>query len=487
MTSATPDFTGSAYAPIAYATEAYLNAPRTLDYFWREFRWNSWDGRGADLELGVDFRHPLYGTSWNAYGGGGHIYFTAGLRSGLIHPSGVSGSVLSHEFFHNVLEAANPLTYWGESGALNEAFADLAGQSVRDWFTDVVSNECSSDGLTGIRDMSNPPAYGQPQRYADLVRTTDDSGGVHTNSGIVNKAHALMTKGSGPTGAFEGYVINGFDPRDLPRSSRLTSHLVVSAILGRHFPPTTSLRNYGAGLYAWCQSQAALFANHGSSAEAGCGVVHDSLAATGLIPHTAYPVDLVVTQVQARLGFRVTDDSRRLFRPNGMTQLSYRLANRGSATFNGPAVVEARSQDGTVSFGSDGSDGLFVGPDRQSDERIFHVNLASLIPTLPAELVLRLDAGDRDSTPYNNLVRIPISAEPIPFGEVSSFAPNGGRLELRISQTGNVPLRSGDVAARLLYRESVDGPFAYPPGHRSNGSRLTRSRTTRAPPPRCST
>ena len=43
--------------------------------------------------------------------------------------------------------------------------------------------------------MSNPTKYGDPDNYADRYTGTDDNGGVHTNSGIINKAAYLLAEG----------------------------------------------------------------------------------------------------------------------------------------------------------------------------------------------------------------------------------------------------------------------------------------------------
>ena len=39
-----------------------------------------------------------------------------------------------------------------------------------------------------LRSMSNPEQFGQPSHMKDYVYTEKDNGGVHTNSGIPNKA-----------------------------------------------------------------------------------------------------------------------------------------------------------------------------------------------------------------------------------------------------------------------------------------------------------
>lgn len=62
----------------------------------------------------------------------------------------------------------------------------------------------SGEGDDGgaIRDMWNPTCYGDPGKISDAEYhcTDDDSGGVHTNSGVVNHAFALLVDGSTSNG-----------------------------------------------------------------------------------------------------------------------------------------------------------------------------------------------------------------------------------------------------------------------------------------------
>ena len=57
--------------------------------------------------------------------------------------------------------------------------------------------------------MENPPAFGDPDRMLSLNYTSDpgelDGGGVHSNSGVNNKAASLMVDG----GTFNGQTITG--------------------------------------------------------------------------------------------------------------------------------------------------------------------------------------------------------------------------------------------------------------------------------------
>ncbi|MEZ4986112.1 MAG: M4 family metallopeptidase [Saprospiraceae bacterium] len=60
---------------------------------------------------------------------------------------------------------------------------------------------------SGIRDMWNPTCKSDPGKVSDVQYwcSTGDSGGVHSNSGVVNHAYALMVDG----GTYNGYTIAG--------------------------------------------------------------------------------------------------------------------------------------------------------------------------------------------------------------------------------------------------------------------------------------
>ena len=106
--------------------------------------------------------------------------------------------VVGHEMFHGVTEATARLEYVAQSGALNESISDIFGIIIanflepdpRTWNWKV--GEGLSPKGEPFRDMSDPTLHGQPAHMKDfkvLPRTrSGDWGGVHTNSGIHNKA-----------------------------------------------------------------------------------------------------------------------------------------------------------------------------------------------------------------------------------------------------------------------------------------------------------
>jgi hypothetical protein len=113
--------------------------------------------------------------------------------------------VTGHEVTHGVIHSigANPiLDYEKQSGALNESFSDIFGEMIEaranggmpDWLIGTVLNQV-------IRNMSNPPALNiapgvpYPAKMSSFINTTNDQGGVHLNSSIINRAYYLIAAG----------------------------------------------------------------------------------------------------------------------------------------------------------------------------------------------------------------------------------------------------------------------------------------------------
>ena len=103
------------------------------------------------------------------------------------------------------------LEYQGQPGALNESVADVFGALTEQYSlghaaadaTWLIGAEIFTDAVQGkaLRSMIAPgTAYDddelgkdpQPDHMSGFVRTTEDNGGVHINSGIPNRAFALF-------------------------------------------------------------------------------------------------------------------------------------------------------------------------------------------------------------------------------------------------------------------------------------------------------
>jgi Zn-dependent metalloprotease len=110
--------------------------------------------------------------------------------------------VLASEMGHLVVQYSAKLTYSDQNGALNTHFSDLCAVLVEQWNKKQSVDEASwlvAEGVWGpkmkgvaLRSMKEPgTAYdgdSQPSHMKDLVKGTEDNGGVHINSGIPNRA-----------------------------------------------------------------------------------------------------------------------------------------------------------------------------------------------------------------------------------------------------------------------------------------------------------
>lgn len=164
---------------------------------------DSIDGMGMDLKGTVHFGKNYNNAFWNS------IQMTYGDGDGIIFATFVLLEVIGHEMFHGVIEHTCNLEYYGQPGALNESLADIFGVGLRQWVFKISVDKDSwlvgagifAKGVKGraLRDMRNPgtayndPRLGrdrQPAHMKDFLVTSADNAGVHTNSGIPNKAFA---------------------------------------------------------------------------------------------------------------------------------------------------------------------------------------------------------------------------------------------------------------------------------------------------------
>ncbi|WP_342415321.1 M4 family metallopeptidase [Paenibacillus sp. FSL R10-2782] len=181
--------------------DAHAYAAKTYDYYKDKFGRNSIDGRGLQLRSTVHYGSRYNNAFWN----GSQMTYGDGDGTTFIAFSG-DPDVVGHELTHGVTEYTSNLDYYGESGALNESFSDIIGNDIQrtNWLVgdDIYTPSIAGDAL---RSMSNPTLYNQPDHYSNLYKGSSDNGGVHTNSGIINKAYYLLAQG----GTFHNVTVSG--------------------------------------------------------------------------------------------------------------------------------------------------------------------------------------------------------------------------------------------------------------------------------------
>lgn len=178
----------------AAGVDAHYYVGATYDYYYNMFGRNSLDNAGMSLIATVH-----YGTNYvNAFWNGSQIVFGDGDGVQAVALSG-GLDIIAHELTHGVDSYEANLVYQDQSGALSEAFSDIMGTAVEfavqpnkfDW---LVGEDIWTPAIDGdaLRSMEDPTLYGDPAHMDDYVYTTSDNGGVHTNSGIPNKAAYLV-------------------------------------------------------------------------------------------------------------------------------------------------------------------------------------------------------------------------------------------------------------------------------------------------------
>ncbi|HEY7255965.1 MAG TPA: M4 family metallopeptidase [Solirubrobacterales bacterium] len=224
--------------PTAAALEAgtaYELTGDLYDFYADHFGRDSIDGMGMPLVSTVDYCEPEECPFENAFWNGEQMVYGEGM---------VTDDITGHELTHGVDASESNLFYYYQSGALDEALADIFGElfdlSLPTYSGHVDTPEdrwlIGEDSALGpIRDLSDPPSHGQPDRTGDTEDwafnpDTDfekgDNGGVHTNSGVGGKAAFLMTDG----GSFNGQTVTGLgEEKTLQITYDVSTNMLTSA------------------------------------------------------------------------------------------------------------------------------------------------------------------------------------------------------------------------------------------------------------------
>jgi uncharacterized repeat protein (TIGR01451 family) len=191
---------------LADGVSAAVNLSATYDYFLQRLGRDSLDGNGGNMLGIVRVGQGLANAFFN--GSTQTMYF------GDAEPFAGALDVVAHEMGHGVIDTSIPggLTYFGQSGALNESFADIFGEMAEQHF-----NQTNPDWLIGtrlsspLRNMRDPgamefaPGRPFPSKMSEFVSPDDpvlnlfvdkDNNGVHINSSIINHAYYLLTSGA---------------------------------------------------------------------------------------------------------------------------------------------------------------------------------------------------------------------------------------------------------------------------------------------------
>ena len=192
------------------AVSAHANAQEVGDFLFNVLRRDGLDGMGQRFVSSVhctSVREPS-STVWrNAAWISRQAQMVYGQRpvNGELTSYATAKDVVAHEITHGLTDKTAGLVYQSESGALNESYSDIFGILISnqqepdfDGWNWEMGEDLSPTGIP-LRDLRDPARRGQPAHMDDYLVTSADNGGVHTNSGIHNKAafNLITTKQDG--------------------------------------------------------------------------------------------------------------------------------------------------------------------------------------------------------------------------------------------------------------------------------------------------
>jgi bacillolysin len=190
------------------ALDAHWGAEKTYDYWTSKHGRNSYDNAGAKIKSYVHYNLIAagYPDNNNAFWNGSVMTYGDGSGTGGFDVL-TALDVAGHEIGHAVCSNTANLTYLNESGAMNEGFSDIWGACIEyaaapTKATWLIGEDIEKrTGHLSLRSMGDPNVEGQPDTYKGTFwyTGTGDSGGVHTNSGVLNHWFYILSIGKSGT------------------------------------------------------------------------------------------------------------------------------------------------------------------------------------------------------------------------------------------------------------------------------------------------
>jgi Zn-dependent metalloprotease len=192
----------------------YVMAGQTFNFYKSGFNRDSYDGLGHIMEsvllVSTNPNIPCPNAYWN------------GVTTNYC-PELDADDVVTHEWTHAYTQFTHGLIYSYQSGALNESWSDIFGESI-DLLNGVDAEGGANNNQPGpngqrwligedvvsigpIRNMWDPTEFGDADKVSsgNYACGSADGGGVHSNSGVPNHAFAIIVDGKN----FNGVNVQG--------------------------------------------------------------------------------------------------------------------------------------------------------------------------------------------------------------------------------------------------------------------------------------
>jgi Zn-dependent metalloprotease len=173
--------------PVQVALDLAANLTTTYEYFLGTHGLDGYDGAGGECRAWVRVGQFWFNASAND---------DCDMFYGDARPYASEVDVVAHEFTHAVSGGIAGFVYEGESGALDEHYSDFFAVMIdrTDWRISPTSRRLDRAVV---------------DRVDEFLVTTDDKGGVHTNSGIGNTVGFLVASDGTNTHRDTGIEVRG--------------------------------------------------------------------------------------------------------------------------------------------------------------------------------------------------------------------------------------------------------------------------------------
>lgn len=145
--------------------------------------------------------------------------------------------IVAHELTHQVTVKNSNLDYYGESGAINEALSDIFAVAIEAQYGSL--DWTMGEDVSPQRSLSNPGLFFDPDTYQGFhwATGTNDNGGVHTNSGVINFwFYLLVTGGNGTNDLGNAYEVSGIGMNK--------AMILMSLLQSDYLTPTTNMHEF---------------------------------------------------------------------------------------------------------------------------------------------------------------------------------------------------------------------------------------------------
>jgi Zn-dependent metalloprotease len=209
---------GAAIADLALggaaASAIAASTAEVLTFYRKVLNRDAIDGAGGPVYSSLNYGQNFVNAYWS-----GQIMVYGNGDQQVLGDFWQAPDVICHEITHGVTQHESGLVYTGESGAVNESISDCVAAAYNQWRQRKAANDpagwllgagmlgpaARAEGYNCLRNMLHPTATQNLSQQPSIYPNRDQSGDVHRNSGIPNRAFAVFAQAIGGN-AFEAPI-----------------------------------------------------------------------------------------------------------------------------------------------------------------------------------------------------------------------------------------------------------------------------------------